>query len=342
MLILSRPTTQVCVHANQSDVTFPAQAIVNVTMSPLEFFGMEPLSGKLNIAPVGATLEVKPTDYRGPGRLSIKGAYPKAQFEALFLGQPFSLIGNVATFKITAKELADLDLLVANLDALFPALFSGAFHAPIDIEDISGTLQGLRFTVRSGLFTSNAPFCTQHTLPLKEYFDSTAPQDFSPPLFLISALRYLQQADRLQAEGRHLTTFLAERILNVAKALEAIFPGSVDDMRTEAERLKIDSTYRDVFASVRYLRNEVDVGHVSFSNLPHGAVQNVLDFSDLATRCVKALVNSLMRDREAQNHLTSLRKNSSPNKPPNALKFIERYRGVQAPNDNDLSKPLAL
>ena len=194
--------------------------------------------------------------------------------------------------------------------------------------------------LRSSLSTSNAPFCTQHTLPLKEYFDSTAPQDFSTPLFLISALRYLQQADRLQAEGRHLTTFLAERILNVAKALEAIFPGSVDDMRNEAERLKIDSTYRDIFASVRYLRNEVDVGHVSFSDLPRGAVQNVLDFSDLATRCVKALVNSLMRDREAQNHLTSLRKNSSPNKPPNALKYIEIYRGVQAPKDSDLSKPL--
>lgn len=301
---------------------------------------MAPLTGRLNIVPVGASCVVNRTNYRGPGRLQVKGCYEKARFEACFLGRKFSLVGNVATFRLTVSALSELDLFVAYLDALFPALFSGAFHAPIDVEEIDGTLQGFSFTFRSRLSVSNAPLCTSATLPLKEYFDSTSPQEFIPAIFLIASLRYLQQADRLQAEGRHLTTFLAERILNIAKAIEAIFPNeSVDMMRDELKKMKIDATYIDIFSSVKYLRNQVDVGHVSFSDLPLDSVQDVLNFADLATHCLKIFVNNLLRNRERQEHLLSLRKNTVSSKVPDAIKYIKKYRDILRPDGNNLEIP---
>ena len=338
MLILSRPSTQVQVAAKESDVTFPAQAVVNVKMSPDELFGLAPLTGKLGVTPVGLTCQVQHTNYRGPGRISTVGSYPRMQFSSRFLGHDFSLTGNIATFKLTVSSLSQLDFFVAYIDALFIALFSGAFHAPVDIEEIDGTLQEFPFTVRSSLSVSNAVPITPQELPLKSYFDDVAPQDFAPGVSVISALRYLQQADRLQAEGRHLTTFLAERILNLAKALEALFPGEVDDMRLELSALSVASTYSDIFSSTRYLRNQVDVGHVSFTDLLPGQVQEVFEFAGLATSCLRSLINSLIRDREAQERLVSLRKNRAPNKVPNAVGYLTRYKGVKPPKNNDLTK----
>lgn len=306
-------------------------------MTPTDFFGGVPLTGKLSIVPVGAQCGFTETSYRGPGRISAVGAYTIAQFSAFFLGRHFTLVGNVAEFRFQANALSDLDLFASQLDALFPELFSGAFHAPIDIEDISGTLLGFKFTVRSSLTYSNSVTVTPQTLPLKEYFDNVVPQDFVPDISVISAFRYLQQADRLEAEGRYMTTFLAERILNLAKSLEALFPGEIDIMRTELWSLGAASTYSDIFASVRYLRNQVDVGHVSFSDLPKGSVQEVFQFVGLATSCLRALLNSLLRNQPAQERLLTLRKGSTSTKVPNAVAYLRHYAGMIAPKDNDLT-----
>jgi hypothetical protein len=305
-------------------------------MSPLEFFGSAPLSGRLATVPVGAVCGMSSTSYRGPGRITVTGSYKSQSFRARFLGQEFELVDNIATFGFQANQLEELDRLVAYVDTLFPAQFSGAVPAPIEIEDISGTLNGLKFSVWSSMKASNALSITLETLPLKEYFDTTTPQDFVPGLFMIAAFRYLQQADRLETEGRHLTTFLAERILNVAKSLEAIFPGEVDAMREELAKLGINPTYSDIFATVRYLRNQVDVGHVSFSDLPAGSVQEVFEFVGLATTCLRALLNSLQKDRSTQERLLGLRNQNSNKKIPNAVAYLKKYAGIKPPRDNDL------
>lgn len=340
MLVLSRPSTQLRVAANESDVTFPAEAVVNIKMSPDELFGLAPLTGKLCVTPVGLDCGFQRTNYRGPGRISASGSYPSMQFSSRFLGHEFSLVGNVATFKLEISTLSDLELFVAYVDSLFTALISGAFHAPVDIEEIDGTVQEFAFTVHSSLSVSNSVLITPQELPLKSYFDNVAPQAFVPSVPVVAALRYLQQADRLQAEGRHLTTFLAERLLNIAKALEALFPGEVDDMRRELATLNVASTYSDAFASARYLRNQVDVGHVSFTDLLPGQVQEVFEFADLATNCLRALINSLLRNREAQERLVHLRTSGAPKKVPNAVGYIRKYSGVKPPKNNDLTKVL--
>lgn len=336
MLILSRPSLKLYSREDLSKVTYPAVAEVNVTMGPLDFFGVLPLTGKLNIVPVGATLEVKPTNFRGAGRLFVSGSYPKSHFSASFLGQPFALDGNIARFQVALTKAADLGVFVAYAEALFPAIFSGAVHAPIDVEDISGVVQGVEFTVSSSLSVSGTPLCTERELPLKQHFESFAPQALIPPIPLVAAYRYLQQADRLAAEGNHLTSYLSERMLNLAKALESLFPGQIDDMRSELANLEVHTTYAEVFSSVRHLRNQLDIGHVSFSELQQDTVQSVLDFAELATSCTRSLLNLLVTNHKALTRLERLRKAHPSSKVPNAVEYLKKYRGVVAPKNGDL------
>ena len=336
MLILNRPPLKVHGKASPEQIKFPAEAVVNVKLSPNELFGMAPLSGRLSIAPVGATLNLERTDYRGANRIKVKGHYPVTDFSAQFIGRNFRLKGDIATFTFSVSSFHELDLFVAYADSLFPALFSGALQVAVEVEEIGGTLQGFPFKTIIETTSSNPILITAEQLPFKAYFDTIAPQDYLPSLPIISSLRYLQQASRLESEGRYKGTFLGERILNLAKALESLFPGSIDEMRAELRGLNIAADYVEVFASVRYIRNQIDVGHAAFTDISGEAIQEVFDFASLATSCTRALINSLLQNRAEQQRLCNLRKPSK--KTADATSFLLRYKNISEPKDNDLTR----
>jgi len=340
MLVLGRAPVQVHVHANEGDVTFPAEVILKAELGPPEFFGVAPLSGTLGLARAGQQVEIARNDFRGPNRLMVKGALERHAFESGFLGVPFQMDGNVATFRFTVESLAGLDKFSAYVESMFPALFSGMFCAPLEIEAISGILGGHPFTVHGAVQVSHPIYILPNDPNdvLKRHFDANSPKNL-PPIFVMSAARYLQQADRLDVSGRYYTTFVAEKVLNLAKALEAIFPSEkIDDMRALLTTLGIAEEYKEVFASIRILRNQVDVGHVALTYLQAEDFQAVLSFVDLATTCVRALVNSLLGDPAACSRLAKLRKPSEA-KAPDAVTFIRRkYGNLRPPKYSDLTK----
>ena len=64
----------------------------------------------------------------------------------------------------------------------------------------------------------------------------------------------------------------------------------------------------------------------------------MFEFANLATACLRALITSLLKDRETQERLVQLRKGGTSEKVPNAIAYIKKYSGVNPPKNNDLSK----
>jgi hypothetical protein len=337
MLLLHKQRVKVRVEALEGDLAFPAAAVVNIVLGPADLFGLAPLNGKLGVVPVGSSLEHHRTDLYGVDRLTVSGSFQRAKFDSSFLGYPFVLSENTATFRFSVQNLGELDKFVMYANALFAGLFSVAYPIAVDIEAIEGTLADKRFTVCGELSVSNPILCVRSIDEIKPFFDETTPQSFLPSIPLIAAVRYLQQSERLRSESPRLTTFMAERLLNLAKSLEALFSGEVDDMRHELTSLNVAPEYVSVFSSIRYLRNQVDVGHVSFSDLPSGVVQEVFEFVELGAACARALLGRLLNDGEAQQRLYNLRAGAKKPKIPDAIAYLRHYSGLHSPRNNNLS-----
>ena len=302
------------IQTSATELRFPADVSVTLTLGPNEFFGCAPLSGKLAVVPVGATLEAGMSLYRGPQRFAVRGTHVKPLWTARLLNRGLTLEGNKATVTFNATSEEEFVNGVLAYNVLVPAVMSGAYSAPLEVESVIGTIQGEQFQLvvdNNYVHESTGVFCIDG-LHLQRYFETAAPQEHLPCMPLTAALRYLQQADRLESEGRYVTTFLAERLLNLAKALEAMYPptGERDDvnrMRTDLAADGVAGEYVEVFASIRYLRNQVDVGHVAFEALGPDSTQTLYKFAGLATGCVRALVRSFLRNPDAQARMVARR-----------------------------------
>ena len=339
MLVLAHPKTKIYFAKEPGNITYPANVLIQVVLSPEEFFGAGPLSGKIRLAPVGATLKATLQSYRGAGRLGVDGSFPKLQFESGFLGRGYSLDGNIANFRFDVRNLQELQNFLDGVDLCFSAIFSGWEHAPLEIEDVRGSINGVQFGVSSGFSASPAFLCVDPNR-LKSYLDICSPKEIdTKSIILVSCLRYLQQADRLDSEGRYAVSFLAERLLNIAKALEVIFLGGVDDMRKLLASIGVDSMYAEIFASVRYLRNEVDVGHVSFSRIDASEVEDVMNLADNAIRCVRFLIQMLMQDPNMLATVLGSRNSENKTRGNTPLRHIKRYRNMVLPKDGNLKVP---
>jgi len=338
MLILNRPGYNIVIDADGGEVKYPCIAEIVMDLLPEELFGAAPLSGKLGFSPVGSTLSVNnPTRYAGVGRLAVSGRYPLMDFSSTFLGAPFSLHGNQATFIVTVASQEEFLNCVWHLDTKFPAFFSGWLPAPVEVREISGKLSGVSFSVFGAITSSRQSLGTAEDLGYKKFFDEMVPNEL-PIIPLVSAFRYLQQADRLETEGSHLTTFLAERLLNLSKSLEALFAGDIDAMRAEMRLQNLAERYIDAFASIRHLRNQVDVGHVSFNELPSGTVEEVYKFAGTMTECLRKYYCSLLRNYEAQQRISSYRNASSASKPKDTIAYLRKHKDLKIPQDYDFSR----
>jgi hypothetical protein len=340
MLILNRPGYSLVIDEKGGEVKYPCVAEIVIELLPEEFFGVAPLSGKLGFVPVGCTLSVNDTtttNYAGVGRLAVSGSYPVMDFSSKFLGTSFVIKGNHATFTVDVASQQEFLNAVWQSEAMFPTFFSGWLPAPIEIREIFGNLAGVAFSVKGSLVSSRQTLCTTEDLGYKKFFDEIIP-DKLPIIPLVSAFRYLQQADRLETEGRHLTTFLAERILNLSKSLEAVFAGDIDSMRVEMRLQKLAEQYIDAFASIRHLRNQVDVGHVSFTELPPGTVEEIYKFTRTITECLRKYYCYLLKDAEAQQRISSSRNSLATLKAKDTVAYLRKHKNLGVPENYDFTR----
>lgn len=96
---------------------------------------------------------------------------------------------------------------------------------------------------------------------LAALYELDAPGAIRP---VVASIKYFLTAQRLLDIGLTPREFFGEVVLNYAKALEALWGGNRDQIRTGLKTLGVpQSQVESVFVPVCLLRNELDVGHAS-------------------------------------------------------------------------------
>ena len=148
-----------------------------------------------------------------------------------------------------------------------PAFVSAALDAPVAVSEVFGSVGDQFFEVRvrgefeSVMKTIDAPRAVSDTLArLADFPQLGAERTFA-------ALRYVNHARWLAYAAAYPGQFAGEQLLNLNKALEALLPGTIDDLRDQLRALGLRSETVELLASLSHVRNQVDVGHAAIEVL---------------------------------------------------------------------------
>lgn len=277
--------------------TFPAQVEVTAELGPAELFGEETLSGKLHLSPVGRLgVTIDPT-HGGVRKLS-GGRLPKPRVDTVFFEVPLRIDGKNATIttqvlsETAFKRLVDL---VANF---LPSFISAALGAPVELTDLFGTVDKLYFeAVATGTYShevSNVP--AERAIAAEMELLAAVPAEQAQRIFV--ALRYLNQERWLEYQAPHPTYFAGERLLNLSKALEALFgcsgDGAGEKLRECLRELGVSERLAEVAVATLYTRNQVDVGHVRLHALSSDELSTLHKLLANAALLLRWLVRRVM------------------------------------------------
>lgn len=147
---------------------------------------------------------------------------------------------------------------------------------------------------------------------------------------LFAGLHYFHLACRLARESRIAGEFVAEVILNLAKALETIFPPEGDGRTRDAARAGLQSLgfsedeIEGNFLPAMALRNEIDVGHVELGLFKLNQLKIIHAFTERAEGAFREMFERLLASIEEGRMDVPAYENASPRK--EALDLIERLR----------------
>jgi hypothetical protein len=134
----------------------------------------------------------------------------------------------------------------------------------------------------------------------------------------------------LAREGRTAGEFVAEVILNLAKALEVLFPPSGDRGTRNAVRAGLRSLglsedeIEGNFLPAMALRNEMDVGHVELGLFKMNDLKIIHAFTERAERAFRKMFERLLTAVEAGTFDLPSYDVSTPRK--QALDLVERLK----------------
>jgi hypothetical protein len=118
---------------------------------------------------------------------------------------------------------------------------------------------------------------------------------------LLAALHYFHVACRLSRQAVTVGEFLAEVVLNLAKALEALFPPGGDGRTRDAVRAQLGALgfseaeiERDYLPAMA-LRNEIDVGHVALCLFKPDHLTLIHAYVDRAEEAFRLLFDRLLK-----------------------------------------------
>lgn len=250
--------------------SFPATVELQAELIPKELFGLEPLSGRLLLHPQGEKVELTTDLFTGGIKSEARTAkLPFPRTASCFFDLAFNLHKDIAKVSGELSSGVALERAVHLVAAHLPGMLATALNAPVDIADMFGTLGDQFFTVEvRGTFervvrVTDVGEAISNDLKLLR----SLPAARADRIF--AAQRYFNQVLWLSYSARHPQQFAAERLLNLNKVLEVLYPhgSKVENLRTQLKKLKLRREVRELFASVVYIRNQVDVAHAKLGFL---------------------------------------------------------------------------
>ncbi|WP_437607058.1 hypothetical protein WMF20_40145 [Sorangium sp. So ce834] len=119
---------------------------------------------------------------------------------------------------------------------------------------------------------------------------------------VFAAQRYLHQALWLGYAARHPQQFAGERLLNLHKAIEVLYPysGSIDNLRVSLAEQGLKKELVELFASLAVLRNSVDVGHVKLGTMTSAEFNSFHKFLLYTTQLTSWLIERAVESNAAK------------------------------------------
>ena len=253
-----------------ANLEFPAEAVVRLHLLPKQPFGESAEGGRTTVRAKAATAYFN----ANTGAHHIVSKEPLQPLDVL-INEPTrttTLNGRVFELTQTVESVEEMLRITESLFFGLPWLLNLDFGDPPYVERVEGSIAGISFRWELADWALGFEMTTQSE---QEESAARAYLRFETVSAthrrrLMAALHYFHVARRLERAGMTAGEFLSEMLLNLAKCLEALFPGkeSIDAARSGLTNLgfsesEIESHYVPVLA----LRNQIDVGHVHLSLL---------------------------------------------------------------------------
>lgn len=291
--------------APDAKVTFPANCEIAFHFRPDQPFGMRADGGRTAVRATAAralfsmnsgehTIESKPG--LSPLGVGIQGDG--------FVGR---LAGRILTVSRRFESLRELEELTASISYCLPMVLTVPFADPPYVERVQGRIGEVPFSWE--LQHGNSHFLTTTQEEQEGSFSKAWNRlsMLSEPKRrrVIASLHCFHVACRLARVGATAGEFVAEVVLNLAKALETLFPrsentGSMDTARAGLRSLGIkDAEIEAFFVPAIALRNELDVGHPQLALLSAEELRAVHDYTDTAELSFRNMYEELLTRIEA-------------------------------------------
>lgn len=347
MLLFHLPPREVLWQGDPTRLSLSLNVEIEVTLEPPELFGEAEFTDTLRVFPSadGETqdLNIRGNLFAGLERLAITkpARFKKFYFDGRFNDAILKIQGNVATIRCTCPVVEDLYYLVQMITEQFASFFACATNAAVSISEMKGTANNVPFSVRRKLqHVLDAPFSINdnyHDI-IRGRLGEVLQHCGNLPIQIVAAARYLSQAFLLESVSKYSHQFISERMLNVCKAVESITHDAGDSINKMKELLRtwgVHERYIDIFTSIRYLRNSLDIAHKAYSPLSADAFDRIQHFLPVAEQCTQLLIITAVRQFEKDPGTYKPYRSSGED--PVVIKKLADYTGIQFKDDGDLT-----
>jgi hypothetical protein len=279
--------------------TFPAEVVVDFALSPPTPFGGSVEPSMTLQKGVGARVWWD----TNVGRAWVEMEQPlePVDVSGALKDLDLRIVGSVVSVSASVETLKDLAILVELVYYGLPLVLNLEFIDSPGFVRVTGTINGKAF--QWGLEQAEGPIAvTTHEHQEALLGKSIERFDFVRALGhrrVVAALQYFRLSCRLQNAVSVPFEFTGERILNMAKTLEALFPGpegeTMDSVRAGLRSLGYpDDEIEAHFVPAIALRNKVDVGHALLSLLTQEDLQTLHEYTDRSTEQFRELLSRIV------------------------------------------------
>lgn len=283
--------------------TYPAHVVVQAQLAPKELFGEEALSGRLSVFPPGCELKVRPDMWHGGVVPLPTGRLPRVAVTCPFFDLSLRIEGSLAAVEGELTSEDGFKRCIAYVASDLAAILSGALQGPVSVCEVFGTVADQFFTVEvAGTFERSVK-TVDAAVALRQRMDLLARLPESGADRVFAAFRYINHSRWLSYVETFPAQFAGEQLLNLNKAIEALFPhGDMDALRTTLRSFGIKREVIELLVSIGYVRNQIDVGHSAIDRLSPSEHEAVHRFLSSATELVAWLVDHAIAVASKDDH----------------------------------------
>lgn len=264
---------------------FPADAVFHLVLSPSIPFGVGSGESRTVFPDQSEDGRFGLSFDRFTGRLAAHTETPgPISVTAEWCGVDIRLCGPDLTATAHVQSEREFKTVMFSLYYYLPVMLSLRLREPVQASQLTCTVGGREFeytVLRSPDIHVDEVDAQSQAGRIKKAVDDFSilgglGEDAIRPI--IVSLHYYHAAQRLLQVGINGWEFLGEVVLNYAKALEALWGGSHDAIRTGLASLGLPSKEIEaVFIPVMLLRNTLDVGHASLTLPPQALLERVYE-----------------------------------------------------------------